>query len=85
MKKENKKEKTVKVKTEKEKVTKRKVKSGIEVKIMALILLMAFAAIGCIGILANRLTAVINISDEIVSTQVTEEEKIYILNARTGS
>lgn len=80
MKKENKKEKTVKVKTEKEKVTKRKVKSGIEVKIMALILLMAFAAIGCIGILANRLTAVINISDEIVSTQVTEEEKISELS-----
>lgn len=75
MKKENKKEKMVKTKT-----AKRKVKSGIEVKIMALILLMAVAAIGCIGILANRLTAVINISDEIVSTQVTEEEKISELS-----
>ena len=43
---------------------------------MALILLMAVATIGCIGLLANKLTDVINISDEIVSTQVTEEENI---------
>lgn len=80
MKKENKKEKTVKVKKVKEKTAKRKVKSGIEVKIMALILLMAVAAIGCIGLLANKLIDVINISDEIVSTQVTEEEKISELS-----
>ncbi len=55
-------------------------KRGIEVKIMSLTLLMAVAAIVCIGLLANKLTAVINISDKIVSTQVTEEEKISELS-----
>ena len=58
----------------------KKLKGGIEIKIMALILLMAFAALGCIGLLTSRLTAVIDISDEIVSTQVVEEEKISELS-----
>lgn len=62
------------------KVKKRKVKGGIEVKIMSMTLLMAVAAIACIGMLSNKLTAVIDISNEIVSTQVTEEEKISELS-----
>ena len=45
-------------------------------KIMLLILLFAAAAFGCIFILVNRLQSITNVSNEIVTKQVTEQEQI---------
>ena len=49
---------------------------GLEMKIMLLILLFAAAAFGCIFILVNRLQSITNVSNEIVTKQVTEQEQI---------
>lgn len=49
---------------------------GLEMKIMLLILLFAVAAFGCIFILVNRLQSITNVSNEIVTKQVTEQEQI---------
>lgn len=70
-----KREKMKKVRNEK-----KKIKGSIEVKIMELVLLMAATAIVCIFVLINTLTSVISISNEIVSSQVIEEEKISELS-----
>lgn len=49
---------------------------GLEMKIMLLILLFAAAAFGCIFILVNKLQSITNVSNEIVTKQVTEQEQI---------
>lgn len=49
---------------------------GLEMKIMLLILLFAVAAFGCIFILVNKLQSITNVSNEIVTKQVTEQEQI---------
>ncbi len=59
---------------------KNKIRGGIEGKIMALIILLVLAAVGCVGVLVNTLQSVVNISNEIVSTQVVEQEKISALS-----
>ena len=49
---------------------------GIGVKIVALLLLLAVTAISCVGVLVWTLQSVIGMSDQIVSEQVAEQEKI---------
>ena len=56
--------------------TRKKRGIGLEMKIMLLILLFAAAAFGCIFILVNRLQSITNVSNEIVTKQVTEQEQI---------
>lgn len=53
---------------------------SIEVKIMALILMLAIVAMGCVMILVNMLQSIASISDDIVSSQVVEQEKISLLS-----
>ena len=59
---------------------KKKIRGSIERKIMGLVILIAMTAIVCIGVLVNTLTSVIGISNEIVSSQVAEQEKISELS-----
>lgn len=49
---------------------------GIGIKIMGLLLLLAITAISCVGVLVWTLQSVIGTSDQIVSEQVAEQEKI---------
>ena len=49
---------------------------GLEMKIMLLMLLFAAAAFGCMFILVNKLQSITNVSNEIVTKQVTEQEQI---------
>ena len=56
--------------------TRKKQGIGLEMKIMLLILLFAAAAFGCIFILVNKLQSITNVSNEIVTKQVTEQEQI---------
>ena len=49
---------------------------GIGIKIMVLLLLLAITAISCVGVLVWTLQSVIGMSDQIVSEQVAEQEKI---------
>lgn len=56
--------------------TRKKRGIGLEMKIMLLILLFAAAAFGCIFILVNKLQSITNVSNEIVTKQVTEQEQI---------
>ena len=60
----------------KENVGKRKRGVGIGIKIMGLLLLLAITAISCVGVLVWTLQSVIGTSDQIVSEQVAEQEKI---------
>ena len=55
---------------------KRKSGVGIGIKIMVLLLLLAITAISCVGVLVWTLQSVIGMSDQIVSEQVAEQEKI---------
>ena len=55
---------------------KRKRGVGIGIKIMVLLLLLAITAISCVGVLVWTLQRVIGMSDQIVSEQVAEQEKI---------
>lgn len=55
---------------------KRKRGVGIGIKIMVLLLLLAITAISCVGVLVWTLQSVIGTSDQIVSEQVAEQEKI---------
>lgn len=55
---------------------KRKRGVGIGIKIMGLLLLLAITAISCVGVLVWTLQSVIGTSDQIVSEQVAEQEKI---------
>lgn len=55
---------------------KRKRGVGIGIKIMVLLLLPAITAISCVGVLVWTLQSVIGTSDQIVSEQVAEQEKI---------
>ena len=55
---------------------KRKRGVGIGIKIMVLLLLLAITAISCVGVLVWTLQSVIGMSDQIVSEQVAEQEKI---------
>lgn len=55
---------------------KRKRGGGIGIKIMGLLLLLAITAISCVGVLVWTLQSVIGTSDQIVSEQVAEQEKI---------
>ena len=55
---------------------KRKRGVGIGIKIMGLLLLLAITAISCVGVLVWTLQSVIGMSDQIVSEQVAEQEKI---------
>ncbi|MDE6186487.1 MAG: methyl-accepting chemotaxis protein, partial [Lachnospiraceae bacterium] len=59
---------------------KKKIRGSIEGKIMGLVILIAVTAIVCVGVLVNTLTSVIGISNEIVSSQVAEQEKISELS-----
>ena len=60
----------------KENAGKRKRGVGIGIKIMGLLLLLAITAISCVGVLVWTLQSVIGTSDQIVSEQVAEQEKI---------
>ncbi len=60
----------------KENAGKRKRGAGIGIKIMGLLLLLAITAISCVGVLVWTLQSVIGMSDQIVSEQVAEQEKI---------
>lgn len=60
--------------------TRKKRGIGLEMKIMLLILLFAAAAFGCIFILVNKLQSITNVSNEIVTKQVTEQEQISELS-----
>lgn len=60
--------------------TRKKRGVGLEMKIMLLILLFAAAAFGCIFILVNKLQSITNVSNEIVTKQVTEQEQISELS-----
>lgn len=60
----------------KENTGKRKRGAGIGIKIMGLLLLLAITAISCVGVLVWTLQSVIGMSDQIVSEQVVEQEKI---------
>lgn len=60
--------------------TRKKLGIGLEMKIMLLILLFAAAAFGCIFILVNKLQSITNVSNEIVTKQVTEQEQISRLS-----
>ena len=60
----------------KENAGKRKRGVGIGIKIMVLLLLLAITAISCVGVLVWTLQSVIGMSDQIVSEQVAEQEKI---------
>ena len=73
MKKREKKEKKIRK-------TRKKRGIGLEMKIMLLILLFAAAAFGCIFILVNKLQSITNVSNEIVTKQVTEQEQISRLS-----
>lgn len=53
---------------------------GIGIKIMGLLLLLAITAISCVGVLVWTLQSVIGMSDQIVSEQVAEQEKISTLS-----
>ena len=53
---------------------------GIGIKIMVLLLLLAITAISCVGVLVWTLQSVIGMSDQIVSEQVAEQEKISTLS-----
>jgi len=55
---------------------KRKRGVGIGIKIMVLLLLLAITAISCVRVLVWTLQSVIGMSDQIVSEQVAEQEKI---------
>lgn len=55
---------------------KRKRGVGIGIKIMVLLLLLAITEISCVGVLVWTLQSVIGTSDQIVSEQVAEQEKI---------
>ena len=57
-------------------IDKRVWKVGIGIKIMVLLLLLAITAISCVGVLVWTLQSVIGMSDQIVSEQVAEQEKI---------
>lgn len=59
---------------------KRKKGVGIGIKIMGLLLLLAITAISCVGVLVWTLQSVIGTSDQIVSEQVAEQEKISTLS-----
>ena len=59
---------------------KRKRGVGIGIKIMVLLLLLAITAISCVGVLVWTLQSVIGTSDQIVSEQVAEQEKISTLS-----
>ena len=60
--------------------TRKKQGIGLEMKIMLLILLFAAAAFGCFFILVNKLQSITNVSNEIVTKQVTEQEQISELS-----
>lgn len=60
--------------------TRKKRGIGLEMKIMLLILLFAAAAFGCIFILVNKLQSITNVSNEIVTKQVIEQEQISELS-----
>ena len=64
----------------KENEGKRKRGVGIGIKIMVLLLLLAITAISCVGVLVWTLQSVIGMSDQIVSEQVAEQEKISTLS-----
>ena len=59
---------------------KRKRGVGIGIKIMGLLLLLAITAISCVGVLVWTLQSVIGMSDQIVSEQVAEQERISTLS-----
>lgn len=59
---------------------KRKRGVGIGIKIMGLLLLLAITAISCVGVLVWTLQSVIGMSNQIVSEQVAEQEKISTLS-----
>ena len=59
---------------------KRKRGVGIGIKIMGVLLLLAITAISCVGVLVWTLQSVIGMSDQIVSEQVAEQEKISTLS-----
>lgn len=59
---------------------KKKMRSSIEIKIMGLVILIAVTSVVCISVLVNTLTSVLNISNDIVSNQVVEQEKISELS-----
>ncbi len=65
---------------QKENAGKRKRGVGIGIKIMVLLLLLAITAISCVGVLVWTLQSVIGMSDQIVSEQVAEQEKISTLS-----
>ena len=55
-------------------------RSKLELKIMLLVLLLVVSAFASMGVLIINLNSVISISDDIIGTQVVEEEKISELS-----
>ncbi len=74
----------MKVKETKEKKVKEKkngkMRGSIELKIMILVLLLVFSAVGSITLLVNNMNEVVEISDDIISNQVIQEEKVSELS-----
>ena len=53
---------------------------GIELKIMLLVLVLVISAIGSIMLLVNNMNSIVAISNDIISNQVTQEEKVAELS-----
>ena len=73
-------EKAPKVKNEKKSGGKSNLRGKVELKIMLLVLLLAASAFASMIMLITNLNTVISISDDIIGTQVVEEEKISELS-----
>ncbi|MBQ9972723.1 MAG: methyl-accepting chemotaxis protein [Firmicutes bacterium] len=57
-----------------------KMRVSIEMKIMLLVLLLVISSVGSIMLLVNNMNSVVEISDDIISNQVVQEEKIAELS-----
>ncbi len=79
------KDKQPEAKTEKKakKITQKKsakMHGSIELKIMLLVVLLVLSSVGSIALLVSNMNSVVDISNDIINTQVVEEEKISELS-----
>lgn len=85
LKKKGMKDKQPEAKTEKKakKITQKKsakMHGSIELKIMLLVVLLVLSSVGSIALLVSNMNSVVDISNDIINTQVVEEEKISELS-----
>ena len=59
-----------------------KMRGSIELKIMLLVLLLVISSVGSIVLLVSNMNSIVEISDDIISNQVTQEEKIAELSRK---